>query len=99
MSTPKEAISQDDNESFNKRWDRTQELLTARDGNRWKRRLDSIARLIENGSTCAAVSIEDDSFLIATNKEFPLDTHTQDQGYLLIDKVMSYFKEVAEGKN
>ena len=84
-------------EVFTARWDRTQELLVDRDGNRWKRRLDSIARLIENASTCAAIAIENGSFLIATNKNFP--PNSTDQGYLLINTVMTFFKKVAEGTN
>lgn len=83
-------------EIFNARWDRTKELTfgDGRDTNRWKRRLDSIARLIENGSTCAAIMLENDSFLIATNKNFI--QNSEDQGALLIDQVMSFFKKIHE---
>jgi hypothetical protein len=94
MSASEREVS---DEIFDARWDRTEKLLQDREGSRWKRRLDSIARLIENNSTCAAIAIEGNSFLIATNKEFPRGENTQDQGYLLIDAVMSYFKAVSAG--
>jgi nucleoside diphosphate kinase len=83
-------------ETFIERWDRTQELLADRERDRWKRRLDSIARLIENASTCAAIAIHNNSFLIATNKNFP--KNTDDQGYKLIDAVMSFFRRIANGE-
>lgn len=86
-------------EPFITRWDRTQELLVDRDVNRWKRRLDSIARLIENGAVCAAITIKGDSFLIATNKEYPRGEETKDQSYKLIDDVMGYFRGIAIGQD
>ena len=42
-------------ETFNERWETTKDLLEDRKATRWKRRLDSIARLIENGSMCSAI--------------------------------------------
>lgn len=83
-------------ETFTERWDRTEELSKDRDGSRWKRRLDSIARLIENASTCAAIAIIDDSFLIATNKNFI--PNSNDQGFTLIDQVMSFLSKIAHGE-
>jgi hypothetical protein len=80
-------------EVFIKRWDRTSELLRDRNDNRWKRRLDSIARLIEGNSICAAIALENNSFLIATNTNFV--TNSEAQGYVLINTVMSFFKEIA----
>lgn len=88
---PKEEIKISE-EAFNRRWDRTSELQADK-ANKWKLKLDSIARLIEGGSTCAAITIEEDSFLIATNKNFP--SNSTDQGYVLIQTVMSYLKKVA----
>jgi hypothetical protein len=82
-------------ETFTERWDRTEELLKNREENRWKRRLDSIARLIENASTCAAIAIHDDSFLIATNKDFV--TNSKDKGLILIDDVMLFLQKIANG--
>jgi hypothetical protein len=82
-------------EIFDDRWDLTEGYLQDREGNRWKRRLDSVARLIENASTCAAITIENGSFLIATNKDF-IEKST-DQGYLLIDSVLSFLQHVLQG--
>lgn len=81
-------------EVFDKRWDRTSELLKDQEGNRWKRRLDSIARLLEGSSTCAAITLIDNIFFIATNKAFPRGENTEDQGYLLIKMVMYYFQSI-----
>lgn len=83
-------------EVFNARWDRTAELLSDA-GNSWKRRLDSIARLLEGSSICAAVALENNSFLIATNTNFI--PNSEAQGYVLINTVMSFFKEVANSSD
>ena len=81
-------------EVFDERWDRTGALLEAKDEKRWMRRLDSIARLIEGSSICAAICIEDGKFLIATN----LDSieSSEREGIRLIVKLMSFFKDLVQ---
>jgi hypothetical protein len=64
-----------------------------------KLRLDSIARLIEGYSLCAAIGIFKQYFLIATNEAFPSGLDTKSHSYEQIDKVMSYLKLVLERKN
>ena len=76
-------------EVFDERWDRTGALLEAKDEKRWMRRLDSIARLIEGSSICAAICIEDGKFLIATNLE-----SSEREGIRLFVKLMSFFKDL-----
>ena len=88
-----EPITKIKKETFTERWDLTKELVfdkTERKASKWKRRLDGIARIIEGNSVCAAIMIEDRSFLIATNKQFPMDENTLDKNYLLINKFMQF---------
>ena len=81
-------------EIFHDRWDLTKELMRTPDAHRWKRRLDSIARLIEANSVCAAIAIKDGSFLIATNYDLTAESDTE--GLRLIETVMNFFKKVSE---
>jgi hypothetical protein len=65
-------------EVFDRRWDLTKELKKDTSKNRWKRRLDSLARILEGGSGCAAVAIDDDQFIIATNLDLITDSKNRE---------------------
>lgn len=98
MLTDQDGESQSSSQDslFKDRWDRTNEL--GGDEDRWKRRLDSIARLLEGGTLCVALMIEGKGeqarFRIATNTAFVEKSESAD--YLLIVNTMEFFKTVAE---
>ena len=61
-----------------------------------KRRLDSLAMMLENGSVCAAIALVNKEIFIATNK---LDEKTALEESIVpqfIDTMMTYFKMTAE---
>ncbi len=77
---------------FTARFDRTAEL----EAFPAKRRLDSLARLLEGGSSCASVVIVDGHFRIATNALYK-SSGIRSFNYQLIQEIMRYFKIIASG--
>lgn len=61
-----------------------------------ERRLDALAEIMECRSACVAIVCVNSQFLITAN-EFTLDSARTDEQYAIINKVMGYFKSIAEG--
>ncbi len=99
LSEENEHVQSSNEEKFDSRWDITGELHMNRKQNKWKLILDGMGRTMEGNTKGVALAIHKNNFLIATNKEFSRGIDTQDKDYLLIDRVMNYFKSVAQIKD